>query len=192
MLIQNYADSGRISLLRGEREAVARNAAKCFYYSSLSSGTGGNARTKANVYGVFVSCTSRRRGEEKPKDWLDTSQTFIRLRSFLFRCRQWRRLVASPLSDFGFLFRRGKTLPRTSFGFRADCLKKEVKRFEKGNELSRRIFVTPWMETMKDVDIMRALASSKVSPAIFTKFYRVIERSNKRDKYVFLTAVIRV
>ena len=77
-LIQNYVDSiARSRLLRetrdgGERERererseeLARNAAKCFDYSSLSRAKArarGTARTKANVYGVFISCTFRRRG----------------------------------------------------------------------------------------------------------------------------------
>lgn len=78
MLIQNYVDLIRFRCWKmrkgeGESEELARNAAKCFYYSSLSGETRGNARTKANVYGVFISCTWRRRVasrrvEEKPEE----------------------------------------------------------------------------------------------------------------------------
>lgn len=93
MLIQNYVDLIRFRCWKmrkgeGESEELARNAAKCFYYSSLSGETRGNARTKANVYGVFISCTWRRRvasrRRETRRERFDTSQGFIRFRIFLF------------------------------------------------------------------------------------------------------------
>lgn len=93
MLIQNYVDLIRFRCWKmrkgeGESEELARNAAKCFYYSSLSGETRGNVRTKANVYGVFISCTWRRRvasrRRETRRERFDTSQGFIRFRIFLF------------------------------------------------------------------------------------------------------------
>ena len=125
-LIQNYVDSiagpwlSRETRERRERERqgekeseeLARNAAKCFYYSSLSRARG-TARTKANVYGVFISCTFRRRGENQktgsipePSFYSVFGISFSLSLSPFLRCSEETR---SKLATIGFWIVRSKT-----------------------------------------------------------------------------------